>query len=36
MDLLTAAMAMRLNAIIVSADDDFDALAVKRENWREV
>jgi predicted nucleic acid-binding protein len=33
MDLLVAAIARRLNAIIVSADADFDALPVKRENW---
>ena len=33
-DLLIAAIAKRLNAIIVTADDDFDALSIKRENWR--
>ena len=33
-DLLIAALAHRLNAVIVSADADFDALPVKRENWR--
>lgn len=33
-DLLIAALAARLNAIIVSADTDFDILPVKRENWR--
>lgn len=33
-DLLIAAIALRHNAIIVSADDDFDALPVRRENWR--
>lgn len=33
-DLLLAALAVWLNAIIVSADDDFDALPVERENWR--
>jgi predicted nucleic acid-binding protein len=33
-DLLLAALATRLGAIIVSADEDFDALPVKRENWR--
>ena len=33
-DLLVAAVALRLNAILVSADDDFDALPVPRENWR--
>lgn len=34
MDLLIGAIATRLNAILVSADDDFDALPIKRENWR--
>lgn len=34
-DCLLAAIAVRLNAIIVSADDDFDALPVNRENWRQ-
>ncbi len=33
-DLLLAAIAIRLDAIIVSADLDFDALPVKRESWR--
>jgi predicted nucleic acid-binding protein len=33
-DLLIAALAMRLDATVVSADADFDALPVKRENWR--
>lgn len=33
-DLLLAALAHRLDAIIVSADADFDALPVKREDWR--
>lgn len=33
-DLLVAAVATRLKAIIVSADDDFDALSIGRENWR--
>jgi tRNA(fMet)-specific endonuclease VapC len=33
-DLLLAAMAYRLNAIVVSADADFDALPIRRENWR--
>jgi tRNA(fMet)-specific endonuclease VapC len=28
-------LVVQLNAIIVSADDDFDALPVKREDWRE-
>ena len=34
MDLLIAAMVTRLNAVLVSADTDFDALPVKREDWR--
>jgi predicted nucleic acid-binding protein len=34
-DLLLAALAYRLNAVIVSADSDFDALSVRRENWRD-
>ncbi|MCI0555804.1 MAG: PIN domain-containing protein [Anaerolineae bacterium] len=34
-DLLIAAMATRLDGIIVSADDDFDALGVRREDWRK-
>ena len=34
-DLLIAAVATRLGAIIVSSDNDFDALPVKRVNWRE-
>ena len=33
-DLLIAALAARLDAVIVSSDADFDALPVKRENWR--
>ncbi|MEZ4668417.1 MAG: PIN domain-containing protein [Anaerolineae bacterium] len=33
-DLLLSALARRLDAIIVSADKDFDALPVKREDWR--
>lgn len=33
-DLLIAALAYRLDAIIVSSDADFDALPVKREDWR--
>lgn len=33
-DLLIAAIATRLDAIIVTSDADFDALPVKRENWR--
>lgn len=34
-DLLVAALAHRLSGVIVSDDDDFDALPVRRENWRE-
>ena len=33
-DLLLAALAHRLDAVIVSSDADFDALPIKRENWR--
>jgi predicted nucleic acid-binding protein len=33
-DLLVAAIAIRLDGIVVSADNDFDVLPVKRENWR--
>ena len=33
-DLLIAAIALRNDATIVTADNDFDALPVKRENWR--
>ena len=33
-DLLIAAIAARLNAILVSADADFEALPIKYENWR--
>ena len=33
-DLLVAALAKRLDAVIVSSDEDFNALLVKRENWR--
>ncbi len=33
-DLLIAAIALRADAIIVTADADFDTLPVKRENWR--
>src|SRR4051812_36058349 len=33
-DLLIAAITSRLNATLVSADDDFDALPIKHENWR--
>jgi predicted nucleic acid-binding protein len=34
-DFLIAAVTLRLDGILVSADDDFDALPIKRENWRE-
>ena len=34
-DLLVAALAKRLDAVIVSSDEDFNALPVKRENWRD-
>ena len=34
LDYLIAALAVRLDAVIVSDDNDFDALPVKRENWR--
>jgi predicted nucleic acid-binding protein len=33
-DLLLTALVQRLNGIIVTADDDFDALSIQRENWR--
>jgi predicted nucleic acid-binding protein len=33
-DLLIAATATRLDGVIVTSDDDFDALPLKRENWR--
>lgn len=33
-DLLIAAIALRQGAIIVTDDNDFDALPVLRENWR--
>ncbi len=33
-DLLIAALATRLDAVIVSADTDFDVLPIKREDWR--
>ena len=33
-DLLIAALAARLDAVIISSDEDFDALPVKRESWR--
>ncbi len=34
-DLLVAAVATRLNAVVVSSDTDYDAVTVKRENWRD-
>ncbi len=34
MDIMIAAVAHRLDAIIVSSDADFDALPINRENWR--
>jgi len=34
MDLLIGAIAVRLGAIVVTADDDFNALPIRRENWR--
>jgi len=34
-DLLIAAVATRLDGVIVSADDDFDALSTARRNWRQ-
>jgi len=33
-DLLAAAVATRLSGIIISADEDFDALPLSRQNWR--
>lgn len=33
-DLLIAAIAQRQGAVIVTDDNDFEALPVKRENWR--
>jgi len=33
-DILIAALTRRLNATLVSADTDFDALPIKREDWR--
>ena len=32
-DLLLAALASRLNGVLISADEDFDALPINRENW---
>lgn len=33
-DLLLAALAQRLGAALVTADDDFDILPIQRANWR--
>jgi predicted nucleic acid-binding protein len=33
-DLLIAALTLRLNGTLVTADDDFDALPISRVNWR--
>ncbi len=33
-DLLIGALAYRLGGVVVTADDDFGALPIKRENWR--
>lgn len=34
MDILLASVVQRLDAIIVTSDNDFDALPIKREDWR--
>ncbi len=34
-DLLLAAIAYRLGAVVVSSDNDFEALPISRENWRQ-
>jgi predicted nucleic acid-binding protein len=34
MDLLIAAVAIRLGGILVTSDADFDALPISREDWR--
>jgi predicted nucleic acid-binding protein len=34
-DLLLAALAFRLNAVIVTNDQDFEAFPIQRENWRK-
>ncbi len=34
-DLLIASVAIRLDGVVVTADDDFDALPVRRSNWRK-
>lgn len=33
-DLLIAALAQRLNAVVVTSDNDFAALPIQREDWR--
>ncbi|MBN1563349.1 MAG: hypothetical protein JXA10_05890, partial [Anaerolineae bacterium] len=33
-DLLIAAIAKRVDGIVVTADNDFDALQIRRINWR--
>jgi predicted nucleic acid-binding protein len=33
-DLLIAAQTRRMNATLITNDDDFDALPIRRENWR--
>jgi tRNA(fMet)-specific endonuclease VapC len=33
-DLLIAAIVARMGAMVVTADDDFDALPIQRVNWR--
>ena len=33
-DLLIAALAQRLNAVVVTSDEDFAALPIQREDWR--
>ena len=32
--LLIAALAQRLDGVVVTSDDEFDALPIRRENWR--
>lgn len=34
-DIFLAVLALRLDATIVTSDNDFDPLPVRRENWRE-
>jgi predicted nucleic acid-binding protein len=36
LDLLVAAVAVRLGGSIISADHDFDYLSVSRHNWRSI